>query len=1010
MGDVDFSGRPVGLTARLFTGASVFALTCLITTPALAQTAQPQPLAESPPRTGEANPQEETATDNNAIVVTGIRASLRSARNIKKNADQIVDSITAQDIGALPDRSVSEALQRIPGVTLQRTNENRDPARLSAEGGGVFIRGLSWVRSELNGRDIFGARNGRALNFEDVSSDLLAGIDVYKNPNAELIEGGIGGLVNLRTRKPFDQSGQLFAVSADYNYADLRKKGFKSGSILYSNRWDLNGSGAQLGILLSASLNHIGNRTDSIQTGPWALRTNDPDGVPNSGDEFSAFTPNSPGVRRIDWEQKRTTLAGSVQFQPVDNLIFTFEGIYARAAPKDIEHLIGDYNAPIPAIPTNQYEDGVFVSGDVPGRMVTLDTRSSKRKFVTQDYSANVRWSPGEHWTFGADVQRVESSAKIDDFTVFTATSVFPTGHYDFSGKSPSISYEVPPGGDLSAQSTYWWLAAMDHFERNDAEEWATRADAEYKFNNNGFLDSLKFGVRYTDKEAVSRQTGFNWGLLSALYGMEWCGCAIPLSRSDFAGASSLFDYKNFFRGDVKGVPAFWFPSDSLVNLGAREAFSQYLERARSMGWSWLPLPPDAYLQQTPRGDNISGGLNEQFEKTKAAYALLRFKNDGAFRFDGNIGLRVVQTKSHSRGSGIALGGVPQTTPEICALTAASRGLDPVAACAALNQAFAFASAPVLDNPIDPKNSYTDWLPSLNIRFFLKDNLFLRLAASRAIWRPEFRQMNTFAQLNFNFDSAGIPINFGTPQQQPTFTGIGASPDLKTQKANQFDASLEYYFGNAGQLSAAVFYKRIKGYIVAQPTLETFTNANGDSLQFVLTRYVNADKGSLKGFELAYQQFYDFLPKPFDGFGLQANLTYLSPKGGANSPVNIFDPSQVTNAFADLPLEGMSKWSYNLAAMYEKYGISARVAYNWRSRYLLTTSAANDNLPVWSEKYGQLDASIFYNITKNIKLGVQGTNLLNSKTILNTGFTDFHPRSQWTITDRRYAIIARAQF
>jgi outer membrane receptor protein involved in Fe transport len=109
-------------------------------------------------------------------------------------------------------------------------------------------------------------------------------------------------------------------------------------------------------------------------------------------------------------------------------------------------------------------------------------------------------------------------------------------------------------------------------------------------------------------------------------------------------------------------------------------------------------------------------------------------------------------------------------------------------------------------------------------------------------------------------------------------------------------------------------------------------------------------------------------------------------------------------------MEGMSKWSYNAALMYEKYGVSARLAYNWRSRYLLTTSAANDNLPVWSEAYGQLDGSIFYNLTKYLKIGVQGTNLLNSKTILNEGFASFHPRSQWTVTDRRYALIARVQF
>ena len=335
---------------------------------------------------------------------------------------------------------------------------------------------------------------------------------------------------------------------------------------------------------------------------------------------------------------------------------------------------------------------------------------------------------------------------------------------------------------------------------------------------------------------------------------------------------------------------------------------------------------------------------------------------------------------------------------------------NPADACVAFQQALNFMSAQVTDNPISPKNHYTDWLPSLNLRFYLKDNLFLRLAAARAIYRPEFRHLNTFASIGFNFDSSGIPVGYGTSSVQPTFTGTAASPDLHSQKSNQLDASLEYYFGNTGQLSAAVFYKKIKGYIVGLPVEETFTNANGQSLTFVLNKYINADQGSVKGVELAYQQFYDFLPGALSGLGLQANLTLIDSKGGANTPLNIFNPPEIGNAFADLPLEGMSKYAYNIALMYEKYGVSGRLAYNWRSHYLLTTSAANANQPVWAESYGQLDGSLFYNLTKNVKLGVQGTNLTNTKTFLDIGYKDFHPRYSWTVSDRRFAIVARAQF
>ena len=125
----------------------------------------------------------------------------------------------------------------------------------------------------------------------------------------------------------------------------------------------------------------------------------------------------------------------------------------------------------------------------------------------------------------------------------------------------------------------------------------------------------------------------------------------------------------------------------------------------------------------------------------------------------------------------------------------------------------------------------------------------------------------------------------------------------------------------------------------------------------------------------------------------------------------MFDANQPANAaLADLPLEGLSKWSYNVAAIYEKYGVSARLAYNWRSHYLLTTSAANINYPVWSEAYGQLDGSVLVSLDKHFKIGVQATNLLNSRTFLDVGDTNLRPRYSWTDTDRRFAFLIRGSF
>lgn len=1019
MSDVESAAHPFAkFPAKLLTGTSIVALSLAVADPAFAQDAPPpaeQEPAESPPQTGEPNPQEELDESGNVIIVTGIRQSLATARNIKKESDQIVDSITAQDIGALPDRSVSEALQRIPGITLQRTNAARDPARLSAEGGAIFIRGLSWVRSEFNGRDTFSANSGRSLSFEDVPADLLAGVDVYKNPSADLIEGGIGGLVNLRTRKPFDQAGQLIAVSADYNYADLRKKGFWSGNALYSNRWAL-GEG-DFGILLSASINNIGNRTDSVQTGDYTAR-----GANGTG----PFIPNTLGFRRIDWQQRRTAFAGSMQWAPTDRFQITAEAIYAKATPEDIEYNVGDYFAPLPnADASYTFDDeGVLQSGTVAGRLLDLNTRFGKRVNKTQDYSLNFRWDATERLKLTADVQRVVSSMDLESMTAFVEPRGPFTVDFDLSGDTPRMVYTAPGDPQLE-QGNYWWAAAMDHHEKNDADQWAYRADAEYDFDGNPFLKSFKFGARATDRSAVSRSTSWNWSILSRQHWScpdEFVECQPTVFLNEQGGdgfapagpnpglpdQSFLFGFNNFFRGDVAQPGGFWFPTADLVSNGTANAFG-YLQSTLSGGWGWTPLGEDQWAS-----------VNNQKEETLGGYGLLRFGMDEGGplgRFDGNIGVRVVKTKNDAGDPAITIGAVNIPPLATCTAAAAAAGLssticDPLAQ---VHAAIATGGGITVDQVIPTNSDYTDVLPSLNLRFFLQDNMFLRFAAAKAMVRPTFLQLQPVFNLGFNFDaSTGFPsdcvISGSTFACPNPFRGTGANPTLRPIKSDQFDASWEYYFGRDGQLSAAVFYKRVKDFIFADVTTVPVT-AGGQTFDFDLVTLQNGDKGTIKGFELAYQQFYDFLPRPLDGFGFGANLTYIDAKGGRNTTDAPGDPNQVGGSQdPDLPLEGMSKWAYNLTLMYSKYGIDGRLAYNWRSKYLLTTSAANINRPVWSEDYGQLDGSIFYSVTKNIKLGVQATNLLNSKTFLDVGGADRHPRYSWNITDRRVAFVVRGQF
>jgi TonB-dependent receptor len=264
-------GSAGGLRPSLKAGASLLALGALLASGGAYAQDNPAP---APAQTSDDGAPQQVADNSgdNTIIVTGIRASLANSQAIKRNADTVLDSITAQDIGALPDRSVTEALQRVPGVSINRFAGTNDPDHFSDEGSGVVIRGLNFVRSEFNGRDAFSAGvGGQALNFADVPSELLGGVDVYKNATADLIEGGLAGTVNLKTRKPFDNRGFHLGVDAEANYGDFAKKWSPTGSLLVSDTFDTAG-GSTFGVLADVSYSRIRSRADGIQVTNFQTR------------------------------------------------------------------------------------------------------------------------------------------------------------------------------------------------------------------------------------------------------------------------------------------------------------------------------------------------------------------------------------------------------------------------------------------------------------------------------------------------------------------------------------------------------------------------------------------------------------------------------------------------------------------------------------------------------------------------------------------------------------------
>lgn len=941
-----------------------------------------------------------TAKDNavvEEIVVTGQRAAIQSAQKIKQNAEQLVDSITSTDIGALPDRSVTEALQRVSGVTIGRTSDGRDADRISVEGSGVQVRGLSWVRGELNGRDSFSAKSGRTLSFEDIPPELMAGVDVYKNPSADIIEGGVGGTVNLRTRLPFDSAKRIIAYSLDGSYGDLAKKWKPSGSILYSDRWDT-GIG-QLGFLIDLSDSKLKSRTDTISVDPFFARANLEPGK-------TVYVPGGFGYRSLDFDRERKGIDAAVQWRPNDQWEATLQFLRSSALMASSEHAVGfnPGSGDGPAAGTSfTYDDtGHFTKGTLaqtPGGSSlgssTIDTRYAERSSVTSDYSLNLKYNPTDKWSFSGDVQYIYAKTKTVDTTAFNALgSDAAPASLDLTGGLPVITMNNDKAY-TSNPASYYLQAVMDHHDRNEGSELATRFDGAYEFDDGGWLKSLKFGVRDTYRQTTTRETTYRWDTVAP----SWSAPSID-QLAPYQGSYELYPFDNYFRGKVNLPATFVMPTAAFVHDYA--SFAKTIGQiSAANGGGWRPFMGDFEDQSATGG---KGSTNHQKEKTLAGYALLRFGHDVSLwgedrELDGNIGVRVVKTKTESQGIQVFNTNTQATVP-------------------AADLAFANGAKSQYVGGRD----YVNVLPSLNARLKITPDMFVRFAAAKAVVRPDFAQLQpnyTISATN-GFLTGGACASVIPDGAQANcvfrYTANAGNPDLKPIRSTQYDLAYEWYFASTGSLTATVFYKDIYNFITNGAQNVQFTN-NGVTRTVQVIQPYNAGHGTIKGFELGYQQYYDFLPGLLKGFGVQANFTYVDSKGSRNAASNPYDSNQLTNITDhgdEMPLEGLSKKSYNLAALYDLGKVSARLAYNWRERYLLTTTAANINIPAWNDDYGQLDGSVFYTVNDKLKIGFQAVNLTNSKTKILVSYPGRPEEGltghNWVVADRRYSVVLRGTF
>lgn len=886
-----------------------------------AGTAHAQDAATPAPQAADPAAQAADGSAPAEIVVTGVRASLQSAQNVKRNAASIVDSIVAEDIGKLPDNNATEALQRITGVQVSRD---------VGEGGSIAIRGLPQVETTLNGRETFTAGGGRTFNLQDLPAELIGRIDVYKSPTADLIEGGLGGTVDIRTHLPFDFAHATASATLRNVYADRIKKSEPMASLLVSDRWQT-GIG-EIGVLAAVSYQERSYRQDLDSTGAPTPR------VPGLASQIdptrTVFAPNGNYQVLINGNRQRIGANAALQWRPASNLEFSLEGQYQRFRTNQQQ-----YSANIPTAGSAYIPGSVSYFGSTndvsqasySNQIITAGGTERDLRDVNKQLSLKGKWTSG-NFTLTGDGSYTKSKSDLwyTELDLVTHAPVFT----QYAGTNPPSS--SAPGFDLANISNYTVGGLTRNENHYVGHEWAGRLDGEYKFDA-GPLTAIDVGFRFSDRAVAQqnpvRYTGQTKATNPALYPSLFTANQF----GDFySGVGSGLDFQ---RNYPYALPA---------NL--KNNFSGVVS---ALG---LAAPdPNSISNQ------LAGFAAD--EKSYAGYVMAKFNFNDVV--DGNVGLRWVRTEDSINGFQLRRHAVTDPTTKVTT--------------------YVVDSPPAVD-PVIVGNSYDKWLPSANIRIHLTHNLQLRLAGSKTLTRPDFSQLS--------------PAVTVVPGQLAASSG---NPNLSPITSTNADASLEWYFGKSSSLYVAGFYKRVKGFIFTRATPgQTIDGVSG----YTVSLPVNSDPGTVKGVEVGYQQFFDFLPGALSGLGLQANYTYADSKA----------PSSLVGFTA--PLTQLSKNSFNIAGIYEKYGVSARVAYNYRSSFLSSILAGGYTppggttvsyvFPVYTKGYGWLDASLNVDVGKHFTLTFDAQNIL--RTQIQQYYQVATQPGQFTIDDRQFMVGVRIKY
>ena len=955
---------------------------------------------------------QEAPADANTVVVTGIRASAQSSVAIKRNAMEVVDSITADDIGKLPDPNVAETLTRLPGV--QGYRYGGEGASPGGSGSGLAIRGLmGQTASQVNGRAYFTA-GSREFNIEDAIPATIAGVDVYKNPSAEHIEGAIGGLVNIRTRNPSDFKGFTASLNANMRYNDLVKKKEPELFGLVANRFDL-GGGSRIGVLAAVAYQKTTGRMDQTGGGTGAdYRRMVRGDSAEYATKAAANTSNNPTLPMSKYVGRSDiTYLAPVTLLPTSATVGAQTPNTAGLTPAEVANIISFTGAgPWPTEETIMRErKGMNLAADYRvDNTLRFYAESNYNRYV---YHQNYRFS--RFMTgYGGNVQNLT----LAPFAITESMA-----NRNFNGGSDDVlsSQRVHSGTFLNQQIGSW-----GGDDRSPYTTWNVATGAEWKPTSSL---SLKADVSYIKADRIKDnrrvemtnapnvfytvdRVNENWtaGHLTKVTGDNGANVSNPANyvfQKYNGDAYNVYD-DNGAATALNGIYTFEDGFFSRLKFGTRFAHqtNRYYDKTPYAGGKWLttdgkPLAADysnaiyasskaGSMEQIPsnllhnqngytggyvvyKSDALLGNqVAEQFPQSGIALEgsypenqlARRFLNENttagyvsgdfaAFddRLKGNVGVRVVRTKSVATARVLSDATVP--------------------------------TSPIID--YTKSTTYTNVLPALNATYDISNDFLVRVGYGKGITRPGIDQLNP----NISVNASNGTANLG-------------NPDLRPQTADSYDLSFERYFSPTNFVALGLFDKKIDGFFSSLASCVTVPNAapyaggisNGcSSGQYLISKTVNAAKGYARGAELSGQWFFNGTDSWYKNFGVAGSYTYVDTL----APLNI--GTAAAPVFIKTQQNFVSKNSYSLTGMYEDKKLSARLVYTWRSSEARTYNALSPMSSTYIADYGLLDASLSYAIDEHLTLSANASNLTNKANNRYTG------EVQTLETDREYSHV-----